>query len=116
MPRVASIYRNKLWALSLVQYASVVFIDSDMLLRRNLDHLFLSDRFTVARDNISPLSAALWAANPSCQVGTNCAGHHRRAMLCYSCSEAWNDPHPAVCFARVSGGCCRAQSAGRYGR
>jgi len=68
IPRVATIYRNKMWTLSLVQYASTIFIDSDILLRRNLDHLFLTDRFTTARDNISPLNAAFWVSNPSCQV------------------------------------------------
>ena len=71
-PAVQDIYRMKLRALQLVEYERVMYLDSDILVRRNLDGLFDAlapgASFVAGAGAISPLNSGWWVAEPSCQA------------------------------------------------
>ena len=58
-------YLYKLYPWSLTQYKKVLFLDSDMLVRKNLDHLFEKDcDFLYSDGPASPLNAGMFLAKP----------------------------------------------------
>jgi hypothetical protein len=65
--RTAAIYRAKMRALQLTDYDRIIFVDLDVILLANIDHLFAIDHFTALSGGNSPFNAGLFVLTPSCQ-------------------------------------------------
>ena len=69
-PAVQALYRLKLRALQLVEYEKVAFLDTDVLVHKNMDALFAerAPPFTFVQGSIAPLNSGFFLATPSCQA------------------------------------------------
>jgi hypothetical protein len=90
--RTAAIYRAKIRALQLTDYTRIIFVDLDVILLQNIDHLFAIDHFTALSGGNSPFNAGLFVLTPSCQdfVDVNDVA----TSDSFTVERGWNDYGP----------------------